>query len=107
MPARGTQSTGQVDVATLGPGPDLHGIMEAPRLASDRPTELSATIACKPLQTVPRRDPEVLDVLRRMDQFELPQSRPLDRAIEALDVLLMPDALGVLAPERPDHEPSA
>lgn len=53
MPARGTQSTGQVDVATLGPGPDLHGIMEARRLASERPTELSATIACKPLLTVP------------------------------------------------------
>ena len=42
----------ELDLATLGPGPDLHGIMEARRLASDRPTELSATIACKPLQTV-------------------------------------------------------
>ncbi len=62
MPARGTQSTGQFDVATLGSGPDLHGIMEARRRASNRSTELSATIACKPLQAVPRRDPQVLDI---------------------------------------------
>ncbi|WP_255411263.1 hypothetical protein [Rothia uropygioeca] len=38
-----------------------------------------------------------------MDQLELPKRRPLHRPVNALDVLLMPDALGVLAAERSDH----
>jgi len=67
---------------------------------------LSTTVADEPLQSVPRRYPEILDVPGGMDQLELPQSRPLHGAVDALDVLLVPDALGVLTPERPDHETS-
>jgi hypothetical protein len=33
---------------------------------------LRATIADQPLQAVPRWDPEVLNIPRRMDQLELP-----------------------------------
>jgi hypothetical protein len=62
------------------------------------------TIADKPLQSVAGRDPEVLDIFRRMDQFELPQGSSLHHPINTLDVLLTPDALGVFAAERSDHE---
>jgi hypothetical protein len=41
-----------------------------------------------------------------MDQLELPQGRPLHPSVDALDALLMPDALGVLAAERSDRETS-
>src|SRR5699024_5670880 len=64
---------------------------------------LPASVADQTLQPVARRDPEILDILRRMDQFQLPQSRPLHHPINALDVLLMPDALGVFATKRSDH----
>ena len=66
---------------------------------------LTATVADQTLQAVAWRDPEILDILRRMDQLELPQGRPLHRPVNALDVLLMPDALGVFAAERSDHAP--
>jgi len=72
------------------------------RVGSD--AVLSAAFADKPLQSVARRDAEVLDVLRGVDQFELPEGGSLHHPINALDVLLMPDALGVLGTERPDHE---
>lgn len=68
---------------------------------------LPASVADQTLQAIARRNPEVLDILRRMDQLELPQGRPLHHPVNALDVLLMPDALGVLAAERSDHETSA
>jgi len=67
---------------------------------------LSASVADQRLESVAWRDPEVLDILSRMDQLELPQGRPLHRPVDTLDVLLMPDALGILAAERPDHETS-
>ena len=60
---------------------------------------LPTTIPDESFQAVPRWDPQVFDVLRRMDQLELPQGRPLHRPVNALDVLLMPDALGVLVAE--------
>jgi hypothetical protein len=41
-----------------------------------------------------------------MNQLELPQGRPLHCPVNALDVLLMPDALGVLTAERSDYENS-
>ncbi len=59
---------------------------------------LAATIADQTLQAVRGRDPEVLDISRGMDQLELPQGRSLHGAINALDVLLMPDALVFLLP---------
>ncbi len=67
---------------------------------------LLATVADQTLQAVAWRHPEVFDILRRMDQLELPQGRPLHRPVKPLDVLLMPDALGVLTAERSDHESS-
>src|SRR4051794_5329472 len=39
-----------------------------------------------------------------MDQFELPQSHSLHCPVNTLDVLLMPDAFGVLAAEQSDRE---
>ena len=72
-------------------------------LRIDADTVLFTTIADEPLQPIARRNPEILHILRGMDQLELPQRRPLHVAVNALDVLLMPDPLGVVAPERPDH----
>ena len=72
-------------------------------LRVDADAVLPASVADKTLQAVSRRNPEFLDILRRMDQLELPQGRPLHHPINAFDVLLMPDALGVLAAERSDH----
>ena len=68
---------------------------------------LTASVADQTLQAVAWRHSEVLDVLRRMNQLELSQRRPLHGTIAAFDVLLMPDALGALVPEGSDHEPSA
>jgi len=68
---------------------------------------LSAAVADQTLQAVPWRDPEIVDILRRVDQLKLPQRHPLNRPVDALGVLLMPDALGVLAAERSDHGTSA
>src|SRR5699024_681575 len=67
---------------------------------------LSAPVTDELLQTVSWQDPEVLDILRRMNQLGLLQGRPLHRPVNALDVLLMPDALGVFTAERSDHETS-
>ena len=64
---------------------------------------LSAPVTDELLQTVSWQDPEVLDILRRMNQLGLLQGRPLHRPVKTLDVLLMPGALGVLAAERSDH----
>src|SRR5699024_9657581 len=65
---------------------------------------LPTTIPDESFQAVPQRDPQVLDILRRMDQHELPQGRSLHCPVDAFDVLLLPDPLGVLAAERSDHE---
>ncbi len=72
-------------------------------LRIDANAVLSTTVADEPLQPVPRRDSQVLDVVRRMDQLELPQSRSLHRSVDVLDVLLKPDALGLLVAERSGH----
>jgi len=67
---------------------------------------LTATISGQFLQSVPRWDPQVVDILCRVNQLELAQRRPLHGSINTLDVLLAPDSFGVLAPERSDHEAS-
>ncbi|GAA1633712.1 hypothetical protein GCM10009700_21120 [Brevibacterium sanguinis] len=72
-------------------------------LRVDPDAVLTRTIAGELLQTIPWRDPQILDIVRRVDQFELSKSRSLDHPVYAFDVLLMPDALGVLAAERSDH----
>ncbi|GAB3565195.1 hypothetical protein GCM10027344_24900 [Spelaeicoccus albus] len=59
-------------------------------LRIDADAVLTTTITDEPLQAISRRDP---------------QSRSLHRP-DALDVLLMPDAFGVLAAERSDHNTS-
>lgn len=76
-------------------------------IARSRGCCAAASVDDQTLQAIAWRDPEVLDILRRMDQLELPQGRPLHRPVDALDALLMPDALGVLAAERSDHDTSA
>jgi len=65
---------------------------------------LTTTVASQLLQTVSGRDAKIFGILRGVDQFKLPQRRPLQRSIDAFDVLLVPDALGVPAPERSAHE---
>ena len=56
--------------------------------------------------------PEALDeilhqALSRMDRLGLPYGRPLHSPVDALETLLMPDALGVRGAERSDHETTA
>ncbi len=51
----------------------------------------------------PGWDSEVLDVLRRMNQLKFPHGCPLDFAINTLDVILLPDPLGILVAEVSDH----
>src|SRR5690606_32927439 len=67
---------------------------------------LTASITRQLLKTVARRNPEILDFLRRMDQLKLPKSCALHDSVDAFDVLLVPDTLGVLVAERSDHENS-
>src|SRR5690606_17071055 len=73
-------------------------------LCVDSDAVLAPTIADALLQAIARRDPQILDVIRCVDQLKLPQNRSLHRPVDALDVLLLPDALGALAAERSDHE---
>lgn len=76
-----------------------------PRVHTD--TVLPTTVASQSRQAIPRWDVEVFDILRSMYQLEPPQGRPLHGPVDTLDVLLMPDAFGVLAPERSDQTTSA
>ncbi|OFL67449.1 hypothetical protein HMPREF2757_10495 [Brevibacterium sp. HMSC063G07] len=64
---------------------------------------LSTPVADETLQPVPGRDSQIINVLRRVNQLELPHGRPLHSPVNTLDVLLMPDALGVLVAKRSDH----
>jgi len=64
---------------------------------------LTTTVSSQSLQAVPRWDPQVHDIICRVDQLKLPQGCPLHDLINAFDVLLMPNALGVLATERSDN----
>src|SRR5690625_1775229 len=75
-----------------------------PPLRIDSDAVLPAPISRQSLQPVPRRDPEVFDILRRMDQLKLPERCSLHRLVDAFDVLLMPDAFSILATERSDHK---
>lgn len=68
---------------------------------------LSTTVTDQPFQVVPQGNPEIFDILSRVDQLKLPQGRSLHHPIDTLDVLLMPDALGAFTAERSDHETSA
>src|SRR5690606_26762915 len=70
-----------------------------PLLGIHPDTVLTATVSDQPLQPVPRRDRQILGILRRVDELELAQLRPLHSSINALDVLLVPDSFGALAPE--------
>ena len=66
---------------------------------------LTATVADQPFQSVSRRDPQILDTLRRVQQLELAQRHPLHPPVNTLNVLLMPDALSIPTAERSDHAP--
>src|SRR5690606_13949748 len=65
---------------------------------------LTTPVAGESLQPVPRRDLEVVDLPCRVYQLELAQRRLRHSPIDSLDVLLLPDAFGVLAAERSDHD---
>jgi len=67
---------------------------------------LTVPFSAEPFQPIARRDPQILNVVRRMDELKLPQNGPLEVPINALDVLFAPDPLGRFAPERPDHASS-
>jgi len=64
---------------------------------------LPATIPAQLLETVTGWGPQILHILRRVEDFELAQGRALNRAINALHVLLVPNALSISTGERPDH----
>jgi hypothetical protein len=64
---------------------------------------LTFTVTDQTFQAVPWRDTQVLHIFRRMDQLELSQRRALHRSVNALDVLLMPDAFAFFTAERSDH----
>lgn len=59
---------------------------------------LPVPVVDQTLQPIPGRDPQILDILRRVDQLELPQGCPLDQPINAFDVLLPPDRSVPLLP---------
>ncbi len=61
---------------------------------------LPTPVTNETLQPIPGRDSQIIEILRRVDQLQLPHDRPLHGPVDALDVLLMPDALGVLVAER-------
>jgi len=67
---------------------------------------LSTTVAHQLLAPVAGRDAKILDISRSVDEFELSQRRSMQRAVNTLDVLFLPDSLRVLAGERADHRQS-
>lgn len=74
-----------------------------PPLRINADTMLTSTVADQPLQSISGWDSEVLDILRRMNQLKFPHGCPLDFAINTLDVILLPDPLGILVAEVSDH----
>src|SRR5699024_2735410 len=78
-----------------------------PRLRAHADAVLSAAVTHEKHQSAPGRDPKAVDALRCVDRLQLPHGRRAPHgALDALDVLLMPDAFGVLAAERPDQTTS-
>ena len=65
---------------------------------------LSTTVADQLLKAVSRRDQQILKNLRSVKHLELAKRRPLQLPVNTLDVLLMPDALGIATAERSDHD---
>ncbi len=60
---------------------------------------LAPAITDQPLKAVPRRDPKVLDIARGMENLQLAQHHTLNRRVNRLRELLVPDALGGLVTE--------
>src|SRR5690606_9907621 len=73
-------------------------------LRIDPAAVLPSTVADQFLQPVTGRNPQALHILRRVDDLQHSQDRVLSDAVNTLDEFLVPGSLGVLAPERPDHE---
>lgn len=61
---------------------------------------LSAPVTNETLQPIPGRDSQIIEILRCVDQLQLPHGRPLHSPLDAFEVLLMPGALGILVAER-------
>jgi hypothetical protein len=45
---------------------------------------LTTTVAHQSLEPIPRRDPQIFELLRGVDEFEFPQDCPLHRSFDAL-----------------------
>ena len=65
---------------------------------------LTSTVTDQPLQTISRRNPQIINIRGRVDQLELPQDHARDCAVDTRDVLLVPGPSSVLATEGPGHE---
>lgn len=74
-----------------------------PPLVVDPDAVLPLAVTLELLETVTRWDSEIFDVRRSVEQLQLSECLALKDLVEGLDVLLAPDALGVLVPERPDR----
>ncbi|WP_427846988.1 hypothetical protein [Corynebacterium meridianum] len=72
-------------------------------LGVDTNTVLSSSVTDQALQPVTRRYLQIRNFLGRVGQLEFPKGLPLNRPIDAPDVLLLPDMLGISAAERSDH----
>src|SRR5699024_11849739 len=76
-----------------------------PPLVVDPDTVLTDPIALEGLESVTRRDTEVVQALRGPDLTKLAQRDPMDSRIDRPHAFTSPQPFGVLAAERPDHTP--
>ena len=65
---------------------------------------LPGAVTLERFEPVARRDPKILDGLRRSHLTKLAQCDPMDPMIDRAHSLTTPQSFGVLAPERSDHE---
>jgi hypothetical protein len=68
-------------------------------LVVDPDAVLPPSVALERLEAVARRNPQVLEDLRRMQLLELAQGCPQDPRVERTDTLLVPEPLRVPVPE--------
>jgi hypothetical protein len=88
---------------------DIMGVVTGPPEA-DAPlfvnpdAHLSGSTALQCLEPITRRVPQVVQSPRSVELAQLPQCTLLDVARKPSAGLSMPDALGLFAPERSDHD---
>jgi len=74
-----------------------------PPLVVDADAVLACPVAGQLLQPVAWRHPQIVDAFGGIDENQLVVCEPAEFGAEFLDVAAVPDRLGVLVPERPDH----